>query len=42
MISQDFVIPVFKRQLFSFLVVILIQTGFMSDNLLTHHGLNTK
>jgi len=28
--SQDFVIPLIKRQLFRFLVVILIQTGLMS------------
>ena len=36
MIYQDFVIPSVKRQLFRFLVVILIQTGLMSDILLTH------
>jgi len=30
MISQDFVIPRINRQLFRFLVVILIQTGCMS------------
>ncbi len=31
MIYQDFVIPLIKQQLFRFLVVILIQTGSMSD-----------
>jgi hypothetical protein len=31
MIYQDFVIPLIKQQLFRFLVVILIQTGLMSD-----------
>jgi hypothetical protein len=40
MISQDFVIPLIKRQLFRFLVVILIQTGSMSDTLFTYYSLH--
>ncbi len=40
MIYQDFVIPLIKRQLFRFLVVILIQTGSMSVIYLSFCGLH--
>jgi len=40
MFSQEFVIPLIKQQLFRFLVVILIQTGFMPGIFIHPRGLH--